>query len=354
MQDQTVEGELVPATSADSMKAQIDAYLEVRSHMRDRIAELLQPEIDYYEIKGRKSLAKPGAEKLAAIMRFRAAFAVDKDTMGLMFPDRQGWIAYVCTLTTPGGEFVAEGRGADGIDRNQGDPNKAIKMCQKRAYIDAVIRATGLSDIFTQDLDDMQEHGSSAPQEAPAQEAPPAPKCPQCGKAEFFRRDNQDPDRWYCWRNPSKDKLGCGWKGPFDPAAPEASATPSAPRGPWGSLNREPAPEPDSPRRAPVAPSGAPKGRSATHPPVTDSGAEHASKQPSADFPAILAQRQELDRLMLDECLKDDAGQEVIKACEKTVNRYAAKGEELAGLMRGQTYLKDVLTSRKCMCDIPF
>lgn len=152
----------LPLARADQLKSQIDAFLEVREYLRKRISELLIPEVDYFETerfdkkKGHKvfikSLAKPGAEKLAAVMQYRAAFLVDKDTMAL-FTNREGWVAYVCTLTDKHAEFIAEGRGADWLSRNQDDPNKTIKMAQKRAYIDAVIRATGLSDIFTQDME---------------------------------------------------------------------------------------------------------------------------------------------------------------------------------------------------------
>ena len=51
---------------------------------------------------------------------------------------------------------MGQGRGASTLEKNEGDPNKTIKMAQKSAYIDSTIRATGLSDLFSQDLEDMQ------------------------------------------------------------------------------------------------------------------------------------------------------------------------------------------------------
>lgn len=52
--------------------------------------------------------------------------------------------------------------------------NTVLKMGKKRAYVDATISATAASDIFTQDLEDM-DLGNSAPTTAPAPIAKPAP-----------------------------------------------------------------------------------------------------------------------------------------------------------------------------------
>ena len=66
-----------------------------------------------------------------------------------------GVICYVCALYTKHGEFVGEGRGAREVARDN-DINKAIKMAQKSAQIDAILRIGSLSDFFTQDLEDQQ------------------------------------------------------------------------------------------------------------------------------------------------------------------------------------------------------
>ena len=67
-----------------------------------------------------------------------------------------GVICYICELYTKRGELVGEGRGAREVLKEQ-DINKAIKMAQKSAQIDAVLRTGALSDAFTQDLEDVQE-----------------------------------------------------------------------------------------------------------------------------------------------------------------------------------------------------
>jgi hypothetical protein len=83
-----------------------------------------------------------------------------------------GLVALVCELTTAAGVVVAEGRGARHRDQDFGDVNKTLKMVQKSAQTDAVLRCAGLSEIFTQDLEDMPAVSrESEPDEAPF--APP-------------------------------------------------------------------------------------------------------------------------------------------------------------------------------------
>lgn len=138
--------------SLKQFKAGVDDLLSKRDYFIAQVFPKLVLNQDYFIIKDKKSLAKGGAEKLASIYLFRAEFFKD-DEMLAMIGETKGLIALKCLLYK-NGEVVGEGRGADTVARNQGDPNKAIKMAQKRAYVDAVIRTTGLSDIFTQDLED--------------------------------------------------------------------------------------------------------------------------------------------------------------------------------------------------------
>lgn len=58
--------------------------------------------------------------------------------------------------------------------------NTCLKMGKKRAHVDAIITATGASDIFTQDVDEdleeAQQQRAKAASQQQAQQAPPAPK----------------------------------------------------------------------------------------------------------------------------------------------------------------------------------
>lgn len=135
--------------------ANIDAWLEQRDEFIQKVSSKMVEGKDYHVIQGKKSLAKGGAEKIASIFNWRAEFIKDTETLDMLNGSAKGTLAYLCKLTTLEGSFVGEGRGARSLTQDNGDPNKAIKMTQKSAYIDAVIRASGLSDIFTQDLEDM-------------------------------------------------------------------------------------------------------------------------------------------------------------------------------------------------------
>ncbi|MCX6713274.1 MAG: hypothetical protein NTY66_03655, partial [Candidatus Vogelbacteria bacterium] len=134
-----------------SFKQGVDSLMERRRYFISQVLPKLKENQDYYVIKGRKCLAKGGAEKLASIYNLTASFERDNDTMGA-FGDLPGLIAYVCNLSR-NGIPAGQGRGSSSLDRNGGDPNKTIKMATKSSYIDSVIRTTGLSDIFTQDID---------------------------------------------------------------------------------------------------------------------------------------------------------------------------------------------------------
>jgi len=137
-----------------NFKKSVDTTIANREYLRSQIESILVEGTDFYIIKDRKSLGKSGAEKLATIYKLTAKFEIDKE-IGQIFAEMKGLIAFKCFLYDDKEVFRGQGGGSDTLARNQGDPNRAIKMAQKRAYIDAVIRTVGLSDVFTQDLEDM-------------------------------------------------------------------------------------------------------------------------------------------------------------------------------------------------------
>ena len=153
-----------PLGDIAQFKVDIDTLLEKRRYFIERILPTLVEGQDYYVIKGKKSLGKAGAEKLAGIYNLVAIFKRDEATMK-SFSKIEGLIAYVCRLQRPDGSIAGQGRGSSVITSNGGDVNKTIKMAQKSAFIDGVIRATGLSGTFTQDLDSMPLESIQAPRE---------------------------------------------------------------------------------------------------------------------------------------------------------------------------------------------
>ncbi len=100
------------------------------------------------------SLWKSGAEKLSGMMGLRSTWPtldaeLDKVRGGSVM------ILLKCQLLDMAGNTVSEGIGARTLDQDSGDINKALKMAKKSSLIDAVLNAGGLSEVFTQDVEDM-------------------------------------------------------------------------------------------------------------------------------------------------------------------------------------------------------
>lgn len=140
---------------------------------------------------GRACLAKAGSEKITGLLQLRPRFRRDLETWEMLGAE-PGLITFVCELLDAQSTVVAEGRGARHRDQDQGDQNKSIKMAAKSSQTDAVLRCAGLSEIFTQDIDEPGWTGDSdadapAPFEAPRRQekaAAPAPRAPQQGNLE--------------------------------------------------------------------------------------------------------------------------------------------------------------------------
>ncbi len=110
-------------------------------------------ENDYHFSK--PSLWKAGAEKISGMLGLRVAWPTlrayeDRIIRGEDVKE----ILLRCELTNSDGLVVAEGIGGR---KNDGDLNKALKMAKKSGQIDAVLNVGGLSEVFTQDLEDMSE-----------------------------------------------------------------------------------------------------------------------------------------------------------------------------------------------------
>ena len=101
------------------------------------------------------SLFKPGAEKITGMLGMTVHYpslpayeqaALSKNDISL--------ILLRCELHDAQGRVVAEGVGARSLSQDYGDVNKSLKMAEKSAHIDATLRLAGLSEVFTQDLED--------------------------------------------------------------------------------------------------------------------------------------------------------------------------------------------------------
>ncbi len=103
------------------------------------------------------SLRKPGAEKICGMLGVVPTFPTLKNYEDLALqgvPIDQ--IILRCHLLSAAGDVLADGVGARSVKGDYGDLNKSLKMALKSAHIDATLRMAGLSEIFTQDLEDMK------------------------------------------------------------------------------------------------------------------------------------------------------------------------------------------------------
>jgi len=104
------------------------------------------------------SLFKPGAEKICGMLGVTVRYPTLQDYEKAALTGAQlSQIIIRCEIIDASGRVVADGVGARIIAQDNGDINKALKMAEKSAHIDATLRMAGLSEVFTQDLEDMQQ-----------------------------------------------------------------------------------------------------------------------------------------------------------------------------------------------------
>ena len=106
-------------------------------------------------------LLKPGAEKICMLMGLATEFETTDSTRDF----EKGFFQYQikCRLLKDG-QVITEGLGSANTKEKKyikQDPftmdNTILKMAKKRALIDAVLLVASLSDVFTQDLEDMTD-----------------------------------------------------------------------------------------------------------------------------------------------------------------------------------------------------
>lgn len=146
------------------------------------IAEGLEAGVDFGVIPGtggKPSLLKPGAERLCKVFGCVATYEpvsteIDHDRV-VEYVDRYkkpqtsiGLYRYVvrCVIKTLSGTVVGEGIGSCSsleskyVSRPRDVENTVLKMAEKRALVAAALGAFGLSNRFTQDVEDIERDES--------------------------------------------------------------------------------------------------------------------------------------------------------------------------------------------------
>jgi len=133
------------------IKNGIDALAKKRKIFMEQILPTLVLEQDYWITdEGRKVLSKGGAERLAEIYTITAQFVADKESLAF-FGNTTDTVVYRCVLRR-NGIVCGEGRGSASLKDHDESINSTIKVAQKSAFVDGILRVTGMSFLFSQDF----------------------------------------------------------------------------------------------------------------------------------------------------------------------------------------------------------
>lgn len=144
---------------------QVQATMQKITQFQQVIQNTLHQNHDYGIIPGtdKPTLLKPGAEKILMMMGLRSEFEIVDSTRDF----EKGFFQYQvrCKLFK-GDMLITEGLGSCNTRERKYlkmDPytmdNTVLKMAKKRALIDAALLVASLSDVFTQDVEDMDLSG---------------------------------------------------------------------------------------------------------------------------------------------------------------------------------------------------
>jgi len=145
--------------------SQVQATMNKITQFQQVIQKTLHQGHDFGIIPGtdKPTLLKPGAEKILMMMGLRSEFEIVDSTRDF----EKGFFQYQVRCRLLKGDMViTEGLGACNTRERKYlkmDPftmdNTVLKMAKKRALVDAALLVASLSDVFTQDLEDMDLAG---------------------------------------------------------------------------------------------------------------------------------------------------------------------------------------------------
>lgn len=158
---------LIVSNPMDASPAHFRAGLDRRKENRNSLIEWIRSALiegrDFGSImirgqKSKPSLLKPGAEKIAGMLGLIPRFPnLMQYEQAALEGKPLDIVILKCELQNQNGEVIGEGVGARQVEKqDHGDLNKALKMASKSAMIDATLRCAGISEIFTQDIEEMK------------------------------------------------------------------------------------------------------------------------------------------------------------------------------------------------------
>lgn len=106
---------------------------------------------------GKMELLQDGAQTAIDVMRCKFTSKPDEEMMKALGDSAKETVILIGVITSRDtGEVVGEGRGACSLDEKYGSVNNTIKQGQIRCIRNAVINTFALSDLYVQDVDDVQ------------------------------------------------------------------------------------------------------------------------------------------------------------------------------------------------------
>lgn len=217
MEDKPSPQDLIIPESALSVNFTATAVAELsnqRKMLRQFISSQLKAGVDYGIIPGTKkpTLYKPGAEKLANLFHLGSRIVNTERE----FDRKENFAMFTYTVEVfhlPTGKVISQCQGSANSQEKKYKTRPAMdvvntlqKMAQKRAFVGAIIAATGASDFFTQDLEDLAPDSRQAEEVSarirasrPPVEESDAPVC--CGQKMMiskFVNEEIGHKPWYC------------------------------------------------------------------------------------------------------------------------------------------------------------
>jgi len=215
-----MENELIEIEPQSQVMPVTQRDLEVMNQRLDTLNKFITTRMvkntDFGTIPGTKkdTLFQPGAQKLARLF----GYTCEKKCVHRELDHEAGFASYTYQATVyRNGRIVAQTEGECNskekkyASRPLYDVNNTlIKMAQKRAFVGAVIEATGASDFFTQDIDDPEDARKLGLRQVSPVAKTPQPKATksyshdQTQDAEICQCGNQmmvsryAPFDWYC------------------------------------------------------------------------------------------------------------------------------------------------------------
>ena len=148
---------------------QVSGTMQKIAQFQAVVQQTLKQNHDFGVVPGtgsKPTLLKPGAEKILMLMGLSSEYEIVEKVQDY----DKGFFAYTvrCVLTK-NGQVITEGLGhCNSREKKYMSEkqdvymlgNTCLKMAKKRAQVDATLTVAALSEIFTQDIEDMDIHGN--------------------------------------------------------------------------------------------------------------------------------------------------------------------------------------------------